>query len=100
MNLINRRKFSNPVDRGAVARDWQQRGFDCRLFVDRPGQEWNDFVHGTDELVTVMEGRLECTVGEQRVQLHEGDELYIPRNTRHSVKNIHTTTTRWLFGYD
>ena len=46
------------------------------------------------------EGRLECTVGEQRVQLHEGDELYIPRNTRHSVKNIHTATTRWLFGYD
>jgi quercetin dioxygenase-like cupin family protein len=34
------------------------------------------------------------------VELHEGDELCIPRDALHSVKNVHAGTTRWLFGYD
>ncbi len=30
----------------------------CGLRTDRPGQEWNDFVHGTDELLMMVEGEL------------------------------------------
>lgn len=100
MDLVTRKRFPQPVDRSAVARDWQGRGYDCRLFVDPPGREWNDFVHRTNELVTVLEGRLQCTVSGQTVQLEEGDELFIPRDAKHSVKNVHRATTRWLFGYD
>ena len=100
MEGVTRSKFSRPLDRAAVAREWQGRGYDCRLFVDPPGQEWNGFVHRTNELVTVMEGRLKCTVSGQTVQLQEGDELFIPRDAVHSVKNVHSATTRWLFGYD
>jgi quercetin dioxygenase-like cupin family protein len=29
-----------------------------------------------------------------------GDELFIPKGVRHSVKNIHAGVTRWLYGYD
>ena len=32
--------------------------------------------------------------------LAAGDEIFIPRQVRHSVKNVHSATTRWLFGYD
>jgi quercetin dioxygenase-like cupin family protein len=93
-------KFSHPVDRAEVAADWRARGYSCELFVDPPGREWNDFVHGTNELVTVAEGRLEMTVGEARLIAEPGDEVFIPRGARHSVKNVHTATTRWLYGYD
>lgn len=93
-------RFARPVQREEVASDWAGRGYDCRLFVDGPGQQWDGFVHRTNELVTVLEGCLECTVGGQTVRLEPGDELFIPRAAVHSVRNVHAGTTRWLFGYD
>ena len=99
-DLFARSKFSTPVARDAVARDWAGRGYSCDLFVDPPGQQWNDFVHGCNELVTVAEGRLEMTVGDQTSILEEGDEVFIPKRVVHSVRNIHTGTTRWYYGYD
>ena len=110
MDLVVKGKFPAPVDQGAVGREWAGRGYDCRLFVDPPGREWNGFVHATNELVTVVEGVLLCTVEinaveidtveKKTIRLEMGDELFIPRDAVHSVKNIHTGTTRWLFGYD
>ena len=99
-DLIVKQKFPQPVDRDTVAADWRGRGYSCDLFVDPPGREWNDFVHATNELVTVAEGRLELTVGTTQLVAEPGDEVFIPRHCRHSVKNIHGGTTRWLFGYD
>lgn len=98
--LIQKRKFAAPVDRDAVARDWRARGYDCRPFTDPPGREWNDFRHATNELVTVVEGKLELTVGDETVVCGEGDEVFIPKGAVHSVKNVAPTTTRWLYGYD
>jgi len=108
MEAVTRGKFALPIDQDQVARDWERRGYDCRVFVDGPGQEWNGFVHATNELVTVVEGALECTledpgaggVSRQAHRLAPGDELFIPRHAVHSVRNIHPGTTRWLFGYD
>ena len=97
---ITRAKFPQPVDKGAVADSWQARGYDCHDFTDPPGREWNGFVHATNELVTVVEGALEVTVGEEVCRAGPGDEVYIPRDVVHSVKNVHSGTTRWLFGYD
>lgn len=97
---VIRRRFRVPVDHGAVARDWSQRGYSCRVFTDPPGQEWRDFVHETNELVTVVEGRLEVEMGGERYALECGDELFIPRGVSHTVRNIHDGTTRWLYGYD
>ena len=97
---VQRSRFATPVDRAAVARDWAVRGFSCELWVDPPGQEWNDFVHETRELVTLIEGRLSFTVAGATVVLEPGDELVIPRAAVHSVRNIHLRTSRWLFGYE
>jgi quercetin dioxygenase-like cupin family protein len=99
-DLLAKAKFEIPVDRAVVADDWRARGYDCRLFVDPPGQEWNGFVHGTNELVTVAVGRLEMTVGPERLTAEPGDEVFIPKGAVHSVKNVHGATTRWFFGYD
>lgn len=70
------------------------------LFVDPPGREWYDFVHARNELVTVAEGRLEVKVAGSRFVAEPGDEVFIPKGALHSVKNVHVTATRWLYGYD
>ena len=57
MDTFTPAKYSKPIDRDAISQDWNARGYSCDLFVDPPGREWNGFVHRTDELVTVMEGR-------------------------------------------
>lgn len=96
---VQRGRFATPVDRAEVERDWAARGHSCEMWVDPPGREWNDFVHETQELVTLIEGRLSFTVGGETVVLEPGDELVIPRAAVHSVRNIHPRASRWLFGY-
>jgi mannose-6-phosphate isomerase-like protein (cupin superfamily) len=95
-----REKYPLPLDADAVAAEWRARGFSCNLFVDPPGQQWLDFTHATNELVTVIEGRLELTMGEIRLEMGPGDELFIPAKVLHSVVNVHDGVSRWLFGYD
>ena len=100
MDLFVRQRFSLPVNKAVVAADWHQRGYSCDWFSDPPGREWRDFVHSINELVTVVEGRLELTVAGSTYRVEPGDEVFIPRGAVHSVKNSHTGTTRWLYGYD
>ena len=89
-----------PIDRDQVAQDWRRRGYSCDVFTDPPGREWNDFVHATNELVTVMSGELRLTIGGEEIIVVPGDEVFIPKAVCHSVKNISTSTTHWLYGYD
>ena len=99
-DLLSQEKFPLPLDAEAVAADWRARGYSCKQFVDPPGQQWLDFTHATNELVVVVEGRLEMVVGGERVEMGPGDEIFIPARANHSVINIHPGTSHWLFGYD
>ncbi len=98
--LLVKGKFALPVDRRVIARDWRSRGYGCDEFVDPPGREWTKSFHSTNELVSVWEGVLELTGEQSRVVAGPGDELFIPARALHSVKNIRSGTTRWLYGYD
>ena len=93
-------KFATPVERTRVAADWRARGYSCALFVDPPGRAWTDFVHGSNELLAVADGRLEVTVRNVRVVAEPGDEVFIPKGAKHSVRNIHDDATHSLYGYD
>ena len=99
-NNLTENKFALPLSEDAAAADWQQRGYSCNLFVDPPGQEWLDFTHATNELVTVVEGGLEMIVDQVAVEMGPGDEIYIPAQALHSVINIHDGVSGWVFGYD
>ena len=92
--------FQPPVVQAEVADIWANRGFTCYLYVDPPGQEWNDFVHRTNELVTVINGQLNLLAERKNFVLNVGDEVFIPYGVRHSVKNTSSENTSWLFGYD
>lgn len=100
MKTITPHQFAVPVDREAVARAWRKRGYSCDIFIDPPGREWNDFVHSTNELVTVVEGKLCLTIDGEELMAEPGDEVFIPRGVCHSVKNIAPAMTVWLYGYD
>lgn len=100
MSYLSRQKFSVPLDRDQVAQDWRRRDYSGDVFTDPPGSEWNDFVHTTNELVTVMVGTLRLTIGPEEIIAEPGDEVCLPKEVRYSVKNISLSATHWLYGYD
>ena len=100
MEYLTHQKFSVPLNRAEVARSWSARGYSCDLFSDPPGREWNDFVHSTNEVVTVVEGKLLMSIDGEEFIAEPGAEVFIPKGAYHSVKNIHHATTKWLYGYD
>ncbi len=87
------------IDREQVVADWAKRGFSCDLWIDQPGRRWEDFTHATDELVVVLEGKMEFEIAGQVRHPEIAEELLIPAGAIHSACNIGTTTARWLYGY-
>ena len=88
-----------PVDRDKIAEDWQNRGFTCDLWTGGPGQQWNDFVHDSDEVVVVVEGEMEFEIAGERSHPAIGEEIFIPAGAVHSTRNLGGTTALWLYGY-
>lgn len=82
-----------------LEREWTKKGFSCGLWVDPPGQRWEDYVHDDDEVVYIMEGTMEFEIGGNKKVLNPGDEAFIPAHTKHSARNIGGTTARWGYGY-
>ena len=91
--------MTTPVDQDAVGAAWRERGFSCGLWVDPPGQVWADFVHGTDEIVMVVEGSVEFEIDGEIHRPRPGEEVLIPAGARHTVRNRGQTKSRWLYGY-
>lgn len=89
----------NKTDIKNISGNWAKRGFSCDTWVDSPGQRWEDFVHKTDELVIVLEGKMEFEVDGKIFHPTIGEELFIPANVKHSARNIGEITARWLYGY-
>lgn len=87
------------INRQALAHNWKIKGFSCDLWVDPPGQRWEEFIHDADELVLVVEGEMEFVINGVVSHPEAGEEVYIPAGAVHSVRNIGDTTARWLYGY-
>ena len=69
------------------------------VFRDPPGQEWNDFVHTTDEYVLVAEGALRVRVGAEVADVEPGDLVCIPKGIRHSLRTTSASGSVWYYGY-
>lgn len=82
-----------------VEQDWAQRGFSYAIWTDPPGQKWENYVHEVDELVMLLEGEVEFEIGGKIHHPQRGEELLIPSQVVHSVRNIGAGTSRWLYGY-
>lgn len=91
--------YPTPVDPKAVEQEWHEKGFSFGIFRDPPGQEWNDFVHSTDEYVVVAKGSITISVGAETAECEAGDLVWIPRETAHSLKTTSPDGSVWLYGY-
>jgi len=87
------------MDRVKVEKDWKARGFSSGLWVDPPGQVWEDYQHDVDELLMVVEGAIEVEMEGKKIYPNAGEEIFIPAKTVHSVRNVGRTTSHWLYGY-
>ena len=82
-----------------IKKEWYSRGFSFGVFKDPPGKVWADFVHRTDELVVLAQGELEIEIEGKSQQSQIGDEVFIPANAIHTVRNIGQTNNVWYYGY-
>jgi len=93
------RDDARAFDQERVRQQWAARGFSCGMWVDPPGRVWADFIHDTDELVMVAEGKQEFEMSGRCYRPPIGEELLIPAGTRHSARNVGRVRSRWLYGY-
>ena len=82
-----------------IRENWESRGYSFGVFKDPPGQVWADFVHRTDELVVLAGGDIEIEIEGKSQQPRIGEEIFIPANSIHTVRNIGKTNNVWYFGY-
>ena len=87
------------VELKTIRSSWAERGFSCDVWVDPPGQHWENFVHEVDEVVIVMEGTMEFEVEGKIHHPEIGEEVFIPARAVHASRNIGDTVARWLYGY-
>ena len=82
-----------------IKKDWHLRGYSCGVFRDPPGQVWADFVHRVDELVVLAEGEIELEIEGKAQRPQIGQEVFIPADVVHTVRNIGRTNNVWYYGY-
>jgi quercetin dioxygenase-like cupin family protein len=87
------------MDQEKIKKDWAFRGYSFGIFKDPPGKIWADFIHRTDELVVLAEGEIEIEIEGKPQKPQVGDEVFIPANARHTVRNVGSTNNVWYYGY-
>ena len=87
------------MNQEAARKVWNERGFSFGIFRDPPGQVWADFVHRIDELVMLAEGEIELEIEGKTQRTLIGQEVFIPTNAIHTVRNVGNTNNVWYYGY-
>ena len=82
-----------------IKQDWNSRGYSFGVFCDPPGQVWADFVHRSDELDVVAEGEIEVEIEGKTQRPLLGEEVFIPANAVHTMRNIGQMNNVWYYGY-
>jgi quercetin dioxygenase-like cupin family protein len=87
-----------PISILHIKKDWNTRGFSCGIWKDPPGQEWKDNVHDAESLILLLEGTLELEIKGEKSRPNPGEEVRIPMNVPHTVRNVGRIPCRWLYG--
>ena len=87
------------MDYDQIKQDWNSRGYSFGVFRDLQGQVWADFVHRTDELLVLAEGEIEVEIEGKAGKPKIGEEVFIPANAVHTVRNVGLTNNVWYYGY-
>ncbi len=87
------------MDQNKIETNWKGRGFSFASWADPPGHCWEDYVHETDELLMLVEGKIEVEMQGKKIHPKLGEEIFIPARVVHCVRNIGKTENRWFYGY-
>jgi cupin 2 domain-containing protein len=87
------------MDQRKIKSEWEKRGFSFGIWIDPPGQIWEDYVHSVDELLMLAEGKIELSFLGKTFCPKIGEEVLIPAGATHTVRNNGKTTNRWYYGY-
>ena len=87
------------MNSSSIEENWLSRGYSFGIFRDPPNQVWADFVHMTDELVVLAEGEIEIVIEGKVHRPRIGEEVFIPANASHTVRNIGSKGNVWYYGY-
>ena len=82
-----------------ICQDWNERGFSFGIFRNPTGKVWADFVHQTDGLVMLAEGEIELEIEGKTQRPLIRQEVFIPANAIHTVRNVGNTNNVWYYGY-
>ena len=83
----------------SIKKNWTSRGYSFGVFQDPPKQVWANFVHKTDELVVLAEGEIEVEIEGKAYRPEIGEEVFIPANASHTVRNIGSKGNVCYYGY-
>ena len=67
------------------------------VFRDPLGLVFADFVHRTDELLGLAEGEIEAEIEGKAWRTNIGEEILIPANAVHTVRNVGLTNNVWYY---
>jgi quercetin dioxygenase-like cupin family protein len=91
--------MTESVDITAVRSNWQSRGFSCDVWSAPPGRVWNDYRHAVDEVVMVLEGKVEFDIAGRVIRPAPGEEVLIPAGHpayRAKPRQHHVSVAIWL----
>ena len=87
------------MDAKKIRQQWESQGLSFGIFRDSPGRVWPDFSHSTDELVILADGQIEIEVEGQMYRPMIGEEIFIPAQAIHTLRNVSTVPNVWYYGY-
>jgi mannose-6-phosphate isomerase-like protein (cupin superfamily) len=82
-----------------IEKDLKAWGYRVELWVDKPGTHYKDYIHDVDEIVWVLRGEARVEVGAESVTLTDGDRVFVPKKTRHSLEVLGSQTLYWLAAF-
>jgi len=80
-----------------IKQNWNSREYSFGVFHEPLGQGWADFVHRTDEFVVLAEGEIEVEIEGKSQRPQIGEEVFIPANAVHTVRNVGLTNSVWYY---
>ena len=78
-------KPGETADIEALTNQLHSEGFGAYQWKGTPGAAYLDYIHAQDEVVCVLSGTADVSVGDKRGQIQAGDRVEVPANTYHSI---------------
>ena len=100
LELVENVAKNNPGQRCRVTfpLQWMHGTKDCATvyFELDPQEEVGSHTDSAEEILLVMEGNVEATVGDETVQAEKGQLVLVPKMVPHNVRNVGSGTVRIL----